>query len=275
MEKINVNLYGGKSIFKGKENPLRAEIIYCDNKENCSLYKEGKCINVTTPFGNSCKIGKVEIKKGYTSRAKKYYEFKNKYEKDEVYNKLKYPNNTIISIIKDDVYLDMPYIFFEFNESEKKYNLKVNTFNTKANWIPLEYFDCNLIYDICNAKPQAMMGGTITSYSKEKVPNMLFELKKILPELYKDFILKYPEYDIVPNHIGKYAYINTLNKNSKLKDCLGNIFRIDNNYLYCENYKTALLPFSGEIAEIKIPITDNMTYQITDNSQVTENTKFT
>ena len=44
VEKINVNLYGGKSIFKGvKETPLEAEITYCDKCYKCSFYKKGTC----------------------------------------------------------------------------------------------------------------------------------------------------------------------------------------------------------------------------------------
>lgn len=43
MDKINVDLYGGKSIFGGRETPLEAEITYCDKYKVCSFYKKGKC----------------------------------------------------------------------------------------------------------------------------------------------------------------------------------------------------------------------------------------
>lgn len=45
MDKINVNLYGGKSIFGGRETPLEAEMTYCDKYKNCSFYKQGKCFS--------------------------------------------------------------------------------------------------------------------------------------------------------------------------------------------------------------------------------------
>lgn len=46
MGKICVGLYGGKSIFGGKETPLEGDTIYCECPDRCSLYKEGKCLCV-------------------------------------------------------------------------------------------------------------------------------------------------------------------------------------------------------------------------------------
>ena len=69
MEKINVQLYGGRSVFGGRETPLEADIIYCDCKDKCSLYKNGNCLNCRVLFGDQCKKGSVETIKGYTSRA--------------------------------------------------------------------------------------------------------------------------------------------------------------------------------------------------------------
>ena len=55
MEKINVQLYGGKGIFGGRETPLEADVIYCGNKDNCSLYKEKKCLLCRSFGGDTCK----------------------------------------------------------------------------------------------------------------------------------------------------------------------------------------------------------------------------
>lgn len=35
MEKIYVGLYGGKSIFEGKEVPLQGDTIYCECPDMC------------------------------------------------------------------------------------------------------------------------------------------------------------------------------------------------------------------------------------------------
>ena len=36
MKKINVDLYGGKGLFGGRETPLEAEEIFCDRFEQCT-----------------------------------------------------------------------------------------------------------------------------------------------------------------------------------------------------------------------------------------------
>lgn len=60
MNLIDVYLTGGKSIFGGKESPLEAHEIYCDNCDNCSLYKNKQCLNHCTPFAlPHCKLGSV------------------------------------------------------------------------------------------------------------------------------------------------------------------------------------------------------------------------
>ena len=96
MNLIDVYLTGGKSIFGGKESPLEAHEIYCDNCDNCSLYKNKQCLNHCTPFAlPHCKLGSVINTKGYTSRAKKYSDFKSKYTSNDKYNCLTYPNAVI------------------------------------------------------------------------------------------------------------------------------------------------------------------------------------
>ena len=70
-EVINVGLYGGKSIFGGKETPLEASIISCDKHEKCSFYENGTCLKVRSFGSNGCKFGNVNTVRGYTSRAKK------------------------------------------------------------------------------------------------------------------------------------------------------------------------------------------------------------
>ena len=61
MKKINVGIYGGKSIFGVREVPRRAETIYCDRCDLCSLYKKRQCLNVTSPFSTYCKYGQDGI----------------------------------------------------------------------------------------------------------------------------------------------------------------------------------------------------------------------
>ena len=90
IKKINVALFGGKSMFKNaKDVPLRAEIIYCECPEKCPIYSRGMCVLHGLLFtGCKCKHGKKEVIKGYLPKAKKYKSFYEKYKKDEMYCKL-------------------------------------------------------------------------------------------------------------------------------------------------------------------------------------------
>lgn len=273
IDKINVGLYGGKGIFGGKETPIRAEEIYCDKYESCSLYKNKSCLNVTSPLSGKCKFGNINRIQGYTSRAKKYYEFRDKYKNDEKYANLKHPSDCKIALIDDYVYLNVVFTRVDINE-KGNYFVKFVNFSSGDSWIELDKFDCNLLYSICSFRPQAMMGGEITSYKDKEIPNMLLQLKDKLPELHREFIDKYPQFDVEPNYIGKKAYIKTMSKDSVLIDCCGNEFIFDDGELVCEHWKSSFAPFDAEDVLLKIKVTDDITYKINNNSQVTSETIF-
>lgn len=147
MDKINVNLYGGKSIFGGRETPLEAEMTYCDKYKNCSFYKQGKCFSAGR-WQQNCKFGKKVRQKGYTSRALKYNDFRDKYRKDECYNKLDEPNNTI-GKIEDTFVINVRYL----HEKEGGgYEIETNIFSHPLIYINENDFKNELISLICDEK---------------------------------------------------------------------------------------------------------------------------
>lgn len=280
MEKINIGLYGGKGIFGGKETPLTAKIIYCDKCESCELYKENKCLNVTAPFSISCKYGKVKSIKGYTSRAKKYYEFKEKYKTDEYYNKLNYPKDFSFVEIDDYYVINIAYtrIFYEkdsdyYRNYRKGWNIDTPFTGTCISFVPKKDFTLDLLNRIVHFTPRALSGDNIRN--NKSVNNFLVEVSKKLPDLYNEFIKEYPEYsNIKTDYVGRYAFINTMVDDSELIDPHKNKFILKNGYLYCDNYRSSFLPFNSKVGELKIKVTEDMTYKITTNSQVDENTKY-
>lgn len=273
MKKINVALYGGKSIFGGKETPLRAEAVYCDKTEVCSLYKQGKCLNVTdVGMSGCCKFGNIAKNRGYTSRAKKYEIFRSQYRSDEAYGRLYYPHGTRVALIDDYVWLNLDYIDVRQNDSGLYY-IDENYARGRS-WVPKSGFNVDLLKGICDAKPRPLFGGgVIKAYGDEVIPELLYQLKKLMPDLYTEFINKYPECDKAPNHVGKVAYVKTLNRDSVLK-VDNNEFVFDGDCLVCKDYRRWNLPLNSETAEIRVKITDDMTYWVTDNAQVTEETEF-
>lgn len=88
-KKLSIDFYGGPNMFSKKESPLKARIIYCC-AEHCDLRDAGICVCMRKSLhwldlSYGCPFGKVEVHKGYTSRAKKYYSFREKYEQDPAY----------------------------------------------------------------------------------------------------------------------------------------------------------------------------------------------
>lgn len=90
---INVDLYGDGS----RESRLRAEYIYCDHADMCSVYKEGKCFRKTTLFGVRCEFGRIACVDGGTKKTKMYGRVYSEAKDSERYHKLSYPNNTYIA----------------------------------------------------------------------------------------------------------------------------------------------------------------------------------
>lgn len=287
MDKINVDLYGGKGLFGGKETPLEADEIYCDKYAECSFYKERKCLRCRSFLQPVCKFGKNIITKGYTSRARKYYDFKRKYQSDEKYNALNYPSNCYAGKIGDTLFLNTRYVdVHERNERTEAWRKDINGyviencgFGNNYVFIPLEKVSTNLLHAIFTYAPTAIMGGRIDAYQKKVVPQILQELKSIAPDIYGLFVKEHPEFIFTPDYVGKRAYINSLKPGTK--------FRYkDSDWLYdgtfvisMGNYDIGLnSPWWSQGAkmaeEVKIKVTDKMTIEILDNNIVDETTKF-
>ena len=282
--KINVDLYGGKGILGGRETPLEADEIYCDMYEQCTFYKEGKCVRCRSFLSPTCKVGSNNIIKGYTSRAMKYYDFKRKYESDDVYHKLSYPKK-LVAVIGDNLYMNLKYTLVrKRRETDEKWRRDVDGyiiseagFSSSNVFIPINEVTDALLYAIFSYKPHAIMGGVIEDYQKKVVPDILQDLKNVAPDIYNNFIVKHPEYNIAPNYIGKKAYVNSLKPNTKFKH-KGCEWFYDGEYVSTENFDIGIFSpwcLDGvKYSDVKMKVTDKMLFEINDNSIVDEDTKF-
>lgn len=283
MKKINVQLYGGKNIFK--EVPLEADIIYCDSKDDCSLFKDGKCLLCRSFLGDICKKGRRETVKGYTSRAKKYSAFREKYKNDETYGKLHYPSDNF-AVIDDEYWFDLKYVRvrkptdsdFKSLINEWGYIIDNVGFSRGFLHIPKEKMNAKFLNDIFRYRPRTVFNNEnneiISDYADKVVPNIINEMKKQAPELYNELIENYPEYDVAPNYIGRYAYTKTLKNGTQIKDCHGDVGTLKDGKIYCDNFTKGFVPFNGLSATVVVEVKDTDTYKITSNDEWDENTKF-
>lgn len=278
-EIIHIGLYGGKGIFGGKETPQRAESITCDRFNECSYYKSGHCLNVTAPFSSRCKYGRVSISHGYTSRAKKYYEFGSRYRKHDKYNKLNHPPKKL-GFIDDTVVF--PYAYIRIREAENgEPSIDNPGFGGNIAFISYEKFTADFINKICSFRPQAMMGGTITDYQKKEVPLFLAHLKEVLPERYAEVKAKYPDLVHEINYVGRKALLKTIApsyvyyKSDRYPE-FNEKWRWDGETLIRESGYVSSFNVTKEyeVVEIKIKPSDKSVVTISNNEQVTDSTVF-
>lgn len=279
MNLIDVYLTGGKSIFGGKESPLEAHEVYCDNCDKCSLYKNKRCLNHHTPLASPhCKLGTVIDIKGYTSRAKKYDIFKSKYTSDDKYNCLTYPNTNNLAIIGDTVFIYLTFAKVALDKDSGNYYTTRSNYINESSYVSIDKFNIDLIYDIVTFKPRDWLGEVIPKYKDKIIPDFLLSLSKLMPATYNEFITNYPEWNLAPNYIGKVAYINSLKSGTKFIEH-NTEWLYDGEYVIAENMDLGLSsPWwqhnNDSVNIVKIKVNDKMTITINDNSIVDENTKF-
>lgn len=205
MTKINVTMFGGKSIFGGRERPLEAVISYCEYAEVCPALKSGRCpSNNPRMDSGQCRHIKTTRHQGYTSRAKKYYEFKNKWNSDEKMSSVKNSLLSVDIVGNNEVVFNIPHINLEkVMEGVVRYD--VNLSPSEAFYMDESELTVELLDKIKNSKPQALFGGTINT--SKTFDSILLAIKEIKPELYEEYIGK-SEYTI--DYRGRDAYLYTL-----------------------------------------------------------------
>lgn len=279
---ISVNLYGGKSLFGGRESALVKDTITCTEYDRCSLYKEGKCLRCRALASfTACPNGQTETTRGYTSRAKKYSLFKRKAEEHPAYGKLRYPD-CYVAVLGDWVYLHLSYfkVWRPVSPDGCRRNVALGngyvlTENVLGN-NPVKKNDltADMLYIILSQEPTTWNGQPITRYKEEVVPRVLFEVKKLLPELYKELVSLHPEMNMAPYNIGRYALVRTMVNGSIITDSHGNKATLKDGKLYCDDFAQGFIPFNGVKASLVVEVGENQTAKVTDESQCDENTRF-
>ena len=198
------------SFFKSKSNERARVTIYsCSNCENCQAYKDKACALLNGLWGGDCPYGNIHTEVGPTKRAKGcssfIYKYKEQY-KDILPNSFSSANHTYK--IGDYIYLGPLYHLSNYVNSIEDCGLV----GYEKKFLPVENFTKETVERLINFRPQALLGGTITSYQKENVPMFLFDIKTNFPEMWAE-LKKDKNYEDVLNSInykGKKAILQTL-----------------------------------------------------------------
>lgn len=266
---INVNLF--HPAFKDVKQ--RCEVLSCNACDKCDLFKSGKCVFQDGFVRTNCIHSKFSSEQGYTKKARSYsgwFEKKRKLYGDALIDAVKVGYSKLCIVGGDYVFL--PYSFFDNYVNPLKWV-------EKGHFVPIEKFNADAIYEICHYIPITLFNREeITDFQKKEIPKFLQDLSEVMPELYKEFLQKYPNYKEtaekhVSNYIGRKAKISTLKEGSVVRDCHNNGWEVRDGKLVCDNWKT-WLPFGKTPTKTEITITDDMIYEITDNFSVTDKTVF-
>lgn len=308
---ITVNMYGGKSIFKNvRDQKYRAEVVSCDC-ESCSLRDKGMCLKVTSfssiVASHNCKYGQKHIFEGYTPKAAACADWKYEFTSHPKFRVLDSVGGGIhFAVIGDYYFIYTVYVAVAFAEDgtlEKRKQRENNAFfadkvfdtekkdwvykgyafetamlssDTKHLFIPKDKVDLEFLKYLLTYRPRALFGGEVKDYREKVVTLILKQMRGGAPELYEKLVAAYPELgSIAPNFIGKYVYVKTLKPDIDI--CIQNqgVFHLsaDRKTLTCKDYCGGLLPFRAKHAEITIPVTDDMKFQVTDNDQTCDDTE--
>lgn len=291
-QKVNVCLYGGKSILSRKETPLSVDITYCDAAEECPLRTEGKCLLATRVSFDTCKHGRIERHKGYTSRARKYGQFRERYESDPLYNALDEPqDNVLIFTIGKDAFVKLGLIGLEYDPNGGRKEYKGNPtshgmyvcdpwLGEKSLWVPIDALDADFFERVCKYRPRAFIDNLeIKDFQQKHVPMIVNVLKNALPDVYAELVQRCPELaQRKLDHRGRYAKALTLKDGSRLTDCHGNVFVKQGNHITCDCYSNVLVGVDGMKAKgdatLTIKIDAGAYVEVKDNGWVTEGTEF-
>jgi len=278
MDVINVDLYGGKGIFGGRETPLEAAVISCDRYEQCSYFQNNQCLNVCSFLSPTCKYGRVSNVKGYTSRAAKHHAFRDKWRKHEKYDKLVYPPQKI-GVIGDEIVFPYPYI--TIRKKEEDYLLDSPGFGSSIAFIEKENFTIDLIKRICDFRPRSIMGSRIIDYQEKIVPLFLAHLKEVLPDIYAEYAEKYGLTEKSINYVGRKALLKTIlpsdvfYKNNQYPNLSETWHWDGQSLLYSKGHISKVnITKDYEIETLKIIPSDKSTIVISDNEQISKETIF-
>ena len=236
-------------------------------------HKKGECLRVVSCYSsNECKFGRNEKIEGYTPRAAKCSDFNRRVKSDAAYNKLEYPHNTYAAKIGVYLFLNTTYLTLNEENGSTKIDA-ICSFLSKHVFIKAD--DIELLARILKAKPEMIVGyGVNKRYQDTIVPAILTDLRRDLPDIFEALIEKYPEFDVKPDYVGRTAYVSTLADGSVVK------YNNQSTYVYDKTNGTLAgitkkFVFGNYIdISVTAKVDPTMICEITDNSQVTEETVF-
>ncbi len=252
----------------GRSDKERITVYTCNNSENCDACKRNKCVMLNGLYSHSCPYGQMRREEGYTKAARRCGDLIRK--RKEEYGDVAHSKGDLkfLCYIGDYVFLPLPHLINYSNSIRDK-----NFFKGDGDIIKKEDFTPEFIVELIKYRPEALMGGEITSYQKKEVPKFCNQLKRYMSDMYEKVKTIYPEIEDRIEDIDyrdKMAKVVTLlpgkvKLSTKILEWDGSVIKAEGNQL----------TFWGLSRETVIITPDENTYvKIVDNATVTDDTEF-
>lgn len=270
-----------KSLFKASGNDkAKLTVISCANPEGCEAFAAGKCAEVGMIFGGrQCPHSSFKSETGFTKRARKFREWisdKKEAHKDTLYA-LKAGPKRIFMV--DGGYVMNAYSHINMNPNVP-WKSKSNLFMSGMAFLKTEDVTAEALKSIVEYRPQAMIGGEITSYQLEVVPKFIKDLMVHFPELFELLCSVKPELKeryVEVSAIGRKALLSTVRPGPITfgKDDY-NVWDWDGEHLTSSHTRNLWFEkFASDEVLIRCKPKSNVEIVIEREDQVDSNTQFT
>lgn len=210
---VSWSYYDGQGLFSNKsDREVMTEVFITDPKgEEVLKHGELACLTTTGMFSQaSDPYFKVYKKTGYTRRAKSHGKIVNDAlaKHPELRNKL----GGIKSKLLD--YGEYVFIGLSYLDNYTNPIVEQNKAFFNKNFVYKECFTAEFLMTLINYRPRDLFGNkVIESYEKEQIPQLIIELKRKYPVLYKEIYemsIVVQELDKEITYVGKKARLSTL-----------------------------------------------------------------
>jgi hypothetical protein len=189
MDTTNLTKVKAHTFSAQKQNEkTRLERYYC-KRNDCPLLKRGECIHLG--FLSSCVYGVTTIDETKTKRSKSYsHDLQQLKELSKDFPNTKSCRSQCLEYIGDYIYL--PYSHMDMSQCQLMGGTQVPFVRNSSlfiNGVPFlqkDLFTPEMVVNICQLRPTAIIGGEITSYQKEVIPLFLLHLQLKDKKLFKE-----------------------------------------------------------------------------------------
>ena len=192
----------------GKDRERAEADEYMCGYADCPLRKQNRCIQLQGFISPRCPYGKIRGHDGPTKRSRDHLGWVKGWKKEaEKYGDWTGWNK--VAYIGDYVYLPYPHM----DSDRLPYGQVPLPFQDYSNFmhssdkpfIPRNSFNAEMVVRAAKLRPQAMVGGTITKYVYEIVPQFLLDLLELDPGLFDEAVSLEPS---LLERINKYLPID-------------------------------------------------------------------